>query len=75
MPLIRGLDKEFELIISGWVNSEIHSSTLLKVQSFQYNSGDENWYEIYSKNCYMFVWRSHFHNPLIHTDYNVFVDE
>ena len=29
----------------------------------------------YSKNCYMFVWMSGFQNPLVHTDFNMFVDE
>ena len=28
-----------------------------------------------SKHCYMFVWMSGFQNPLVHTDFNMFVDE
>ena len=27
------------------------------------------------RNLDMFVWMSSFHNPLIHTDFNMFVDE
>ena len=29
----------------------------------------------YSENYYMFVWTSGFQNPLVHTDFNMFVDE
>ena len=27
------------------------------------------------KNLNLFVWTSGFHNPLVHTDFNMFVDE
>ena len=36
---------------------------------------NKNFYINYSKNCYMFVWTSGFQNPLVHTDFNMFVDE
>ena len=35
----------------------------------------KNWCKIYSKNCYMFVRMGVFQNLLVHTDFNMFVDE
>ena len=29
----------------------------------------------HSRNLNLFVWTSGFHNPLVHTDFNMFVDE
>ena len=35
----------------------------------------KDWYKKTGKNSYIFMWTSGFHNPLVHTDFNMFVDE
>ena len=77
----RGFVKEFDPLIS-WtsdfcnllVHTEINSSTLTKKQIDNAKGVSPNQHLIHSKYCCMFVdeW---FPNPLVNTDFNMFVYE
>ena len=58
------------------VHTKVHSSTHWAYEVRKCEWSETLIYGIYcSKKCDMFLWTSGFQNPLVHTDFDMFVDE